>query len=489
MNNISPLVSLRFRPDEITVPVDEPFKNDKLGREPFVSATTELLKAIQEPFVIALNAPWGSGKSTTFKLLENKLQADEIVTVSFNAWEVDYATDPLVPLVSTMHERLLEIKGYGQTLTIDKIERFKKLGGAIVKHGAIAAMKVATAGFLDGAAITDELSKATEKVSEDLTGDVIDAFKREKNAAQKFRELLTEITSHVRVRTEDGKTPPPVVLLIDELDRCRPTFAVAMLERIKHFFSVPGLVFVLAIDIEQLKSSTRKVYGLEMDAIEYLRRFIDLELSLPRSDISKMAEGMLTNCGADEFFAARINYPQMREDRNWIVSVLKELANNFDLSPRTVQRIISRLMLVLRQTPSNYYLDPILVVFMIFLRMRDENSLRGLVSGRLSARSVMESVSNIKPRGQDFCESHVGKLVEGHLLYSQKSGPGQQHTNDFIKKFNELTPDDISGGDLRIRDIYSYYSRVNSTYFSRGGIDLRTIEARINLISSDIDYI
>lgn len=315
------LPSLRYRARDIEVIADAPFKNDKLGREPFVIETVNLLKVIQEPFVIALNAPWGSGKTTTLRMLEPSLDAAGISTVSFNAWEVDYATDPLVPLVASLHDQLLSIKRDGLGLNHSKVTKLKKLGSTIVKHGSIAAVKFATAGLLDTNAAIDGIDKVINEAAEGLTYDIIDAFKQEKLAAQRFRSLLCELTAHVRLKDEVDISPP-LVLLIDELDRCRPTFAIAMLERIKHFFNTPGLVFVLAIDLDQLKAGIRKVYGIELDATEYLRRFFDLELRLPQADVGDMADAMLTSCGADAFFEARTKYPKLRNDRTWAVRII-----------------------------------------------------------------------------------------------------------------------------------------------------------------------
>lgn len=67
------------------------------------------------------------------------------------------------------------------------------------------------------------------------------------------------------------------MFFIDELDRCRPTFAIELLERIKHLFDIQNIVFVLSIDKEQLEASTAAAYGSAINAPEYLRRFIDLE--------------------------------------------------------------------------------------------------------------------------------------------------------------------------------------------------------------------
>ena len=81
------------------------------------------------------------------------------------------------------------------------------------------------------------------------------------------------LANFIEKSTEDK----PVVFIIDELDRCRPNYAVEVLEQIKHLFSVPKIVFVLSIDKEQLGHAVRGVYGSEkLNADEYLRRFIDI---------------------------------------------------------------------------------------------------------------------------------------------------------------------------------------------------------------------
>ena len=480
--------TLRYRSAEIPVAAEAPFASDKLGREPFVKAITDLLKVIQEPFVIALNAPWGSGKTTTLRLLEPTLKSAGCTTVLFSAWEVDDATDPLVPLVAALHDRILEVKGYGASVDRAKVDRLKILGSAIVKHGAIAAVKVATAGLLDlGAAaegVAKAASEAAEKAGEDLAMDLIDAFKREKQAAKQFRELLQELMAFARSAAQDSSTAPPLVLMIDELDRCRPTFAVAMLERIKHFFEVPGLVFVLALDLEQLKASTRKVYGADLNAAEYLRRFIDLELRLPRARVGDMVQAMLTNCGADAFFEARRKYPEVQQDRHWIVNVLQDLALHFDISLRLVQRMVSRLMLVLRQTPENSYLDPIIVVFMIFLRIHDEELLRALVSGRKGAAQVMEALRAANPGGEGFCESDIGVLIEAQILHAH--GDRHDYVADFLKRASELSGTANDPTSLRMRDVARKYHSISTAHISRGGLDLQSVDQKINLVATDL---
>jgi hypothetical protein len=470
---------MRLRPPEITVAADLPLAQDKLDRGPFVEATVELLSSIREPFVVALNAPWGSGKTTTLKLLEPALTKAGMTAISFNAWEVDCATDPLVPLVATMHDRLLLVKGYGKHVDASKVEQWKKAGGALVKHTAIATVKAATAGLLDISAIADSVSNAAVETTMDTSGalanDVIDLFKRERLAGQQFRELLDEITAYLRKTAPEGDQSRPVILIIDELDRCRPTFAVAMLERIKHFFGVPGLVFLLAVDLQQLEAGTRKVYGAELDAAEYLRRFVDLELALPKAKLKPMIEGMLSACGADAFFADR------RGDRDWTVDAIETLANHFNLSLRLIEKIVTRVMLVVRQTPSNHYFDAVLVVFMIFLRIRKPDLFRGVVSGRTQAGEIIEALAGQQSTGVRFRDTRLSKLLEAYLLYAHQN---ETYAKEVVSI--DRTGDAAARVSSRLLEVLELHGQVRREHFRRGRIDLAKIAQRIDLVAIDI---
>lgn len=92
-----------------------------------------------------------------------------------------------------------------------------------------------------------------------------------------FKKGLQEV-----IKKLEGKN---LYIFIDELERCRPTFAIELLEAVKHLFTVKGLVFILGIDKNQLKHTISNVYGCGMDREGYLRRFIDLELELPQANL------------------------------------------------------------------------------------------------------------------------------------------------------------------------------------------------------------
>lgn len=81
---------------------------------------------------------------------------------------------------------------------------------------------------------------------------------------------------------QDGsQTGPTLLFVIDELDRCRPDYALEILEVIKHFFSTPRIHFVLGVNLDALENSVRARYGDRIDAEAYLRKFIQVKLELP----------------------------------------------------------------------------------------------------------------------------------------------------------------------------------------------------------------
>ena len=126
------------------------------------------------------------------------------------------------------------------------------------------------------------LGDLTEEQLVDIVGQVGDLSIKEAASSKKIRENFKQYMNEYQ--QESGKK---IVFFIDELDRCRPTFAIELLEVIKHLFDIENFVFIISIDKEQLSHSVSTVYGQGMDTIGYLRRFFDLDYRLPSVDIRK----------------------------------------------------------------------------------------------------------------------------------------------------------------------------------------------------------
>ena len=97
----------------------------------------------------------------------------------------------------------------------------------------------------------------------------------------------------------------PLVVVIDELDRCRPSYAVELLKAAKHLFAVDGVVFVLALNRSELSHSIGALYGGKFDATGYLRRFIDVDFRLPDPDRAAFIDRRWTQFGSPSSSSVR----------------------------------------------------------------------------------------------------------------------------------------------------------------------------------------
>lgn len=150
----------------------------------------------------------------------------------------------------------------------------------------------------------EDLSKITKELPEifaNITKEKISEFKDEKKSLKDFKESFSTFANSL-THGSKGQFMPPLIVFVDELDRCKPTYAVELLETMKHFFNVQWVVFVLGIDRKQLSHSVRCLYGNEMDADGYLKRFINHEFTLPNPPRRKYCEFLYDYFKMEEVF-------------------------------------------------------------------------------------------------------------------------------------------------------------------------------------------
>lgn len=252
---------------------------DILQRAAVGKSLSNLVERIEDPMVVALDGGWGTGKTYFLKrwvgahTLDNEGTAK---TIYFDAFANDYLSDPLPALVSALSERFPLADE--NTLQRVKDAAFKlakplaRIGLAMATFGATEALS--PAGDAAANALNDEASRALENYwsQED----------QRRAAMEEFRSALTELVAiHPDAENDDVTVGARLVIVVDELDRCRPDYALEILEVIKHFFAIPGVTFILGANLLALENSVTARYGAGIDASAYLRKFIDVSLSLP----------------------------------------------------------------------------------------------------------------------------------------------------------------------------------------------------------------
>lgn len=425
---------MTYRIDDLEVSAEDPFRHDALDRRPLVEFLSSLIKRLNGPFVMALDSPWGTGKTTLVRMLMADLQGKGFQCTYFNAWKVDYVTDPLVALVSSIDRIDLGTEEAGSNFK-SHLKTVKKVTTLVAKRGLMAATKALTLGALD---IKEEYEAAAAELASDTVGNIVDAFNQESELLEKFRE---ELEAAVAQLPAAGKEPN-LVFFIDELDRCRPTFAIELLERIKHLFDIPNIVFVLSIDKQQLEASTAAVYGSAINAPEYLRRFIDLEYGIPAAQSKRYTETLIKRFGLEPVFAERTGSTTAYDHSNFI-DFFTLLANAVGLSLRARERCITRLRVVMDQTPSDRYMDPILVALLIVLRSNKPDLFTRVISGEATAETVMEYLASL-PNGDEFKTGRPGIVIHAYLMAADRNHDSVQKRAAQLREDaeNEKLPED-----------------------------------------------
>lgn len=260
---------MTLRHTDLEIPNKTPFSNCKLEREKYAKVLTNIIENYPKGFVLAINNKWGTGKTTFVKMWEQTLKNAEYKTIYFNAWENDFENNPLIAFIGE-----LQIINQKRKATFNKVVKNAAL---ISKNVAPAILKAILNKYIDSETFVEALSDTSKSILEIFEEDIKEYSKRKKSIFD-FKKSLTEFIA----AESSGK---PLIFIIDELDRCRPNYAVLLLEQIKHLFSVPNIVFILSIDKIQLGNAICGVYGSEkIDTNEYLRRFIDIEYSIPEPE-------------------------------------------------------------------------------------------------------------------------------------------------------------------------------------------------------------
>lgn len=255
------------------------------------------LEIIDHTFIsaLALNGDWGSGKTFFIKqaimLLkwrnpdsdlsaDYRAQLDSLVkndqssltepvlsgpyrTVYYNAWLYDDHNDPIRSLL------------YFLSVTFGMQYGVRSPKAAELFSGAV--QTLAKWKGLDLDALAESLR------SGDSLEEIKDLESIKVSLQEAFHDLLGDTYS--------------LLIFVDELDRCSPTYAVRFLERVKHFFDCPKVKFVFATNLRQLGATIQNFYGATFDSTKYLNKFFDFTMELPTvsSDSYLQRQGYLQN--------------------------------------------------------------------------------------------------------------------------------------------------------------------------------------------------
>ncbi|MGN7971853.1 KAP family P-loop NTPase fold protein [Serratia sp. 22264] len=269
------------------------FPADNLDRAKYARFLTDFLvaKGREKNYVLNVNASWGAGKTWFLRRWSEEIKKNYPV-VFVDAWKSDHSKDPFLSVVSAISkdlEPLIDVKFKDSAITKKSWLLLKSIApeltkGIVKKYLSLDIDEVSKAiNNNDASSIAGVGAKAVEKLIKfhDETNSSIDDFKE---ATSKYLDLI--------VNKSDKELP--LFIFIDELDRCRPTYAIEMLETIKHIFDMDKVVFVIATDKGQLQHSIKAVYGNGFNSTKYLDRFFDRSVTLRKSSLSEYIASLVS---------------------------------------------------------------------------------------------------------------------------------------------------------------------------------------------------
>ena len=262
-------------------------KLDILNRYDFVCSLINLVENISvenSSVTFALDGKWGSGKSFVLDMFEEELsriQSEETATdkyfiIRYNCWKNDYYQEPLIAIVSSIVSSIEE-----KTKLFPDTEENREIIGMIKAAG------------LSLLSLGNTIVK--DKIGLDIQGAVKTVLNGKKSGSEEYEDdksydtyfKLNKVIEKLSSSLQEIAKIHKIILVVDELDRCIPEYAINVLERLHHLTeSNTNIITIISIDKEQLLSSVKQIFGFE-NPEKYLEKFINFEIKLDEGKLSE----------------------------------------------------------------------------------------------------------------------------------------------------------------------------------------------------------
>lgn len=396
----------------------DPWTDDPLARKKEGEILANLISTLGDaPFVVSLKGGWGTGKSVFLRRIGHHLQGTlKIPVVHVDAWQSDYVDDPLLALASALGDRLKQIEDGKVRRDIGSI--VTGLAGSAGKI-TLPVLSILASTLLPGGGKAVEIAAAMPQLAQNF----LDWDHERKSAETEFKDSLIKAKAKLH-KALGSPSKSPIVIVVDELDRCRPDFAVRFLERMKHFFSVDGVCFLIATDYENLPNAVNTVYGPGVQGELYLRKFFDFEFNLPTpsandhafylfkdfpggldpADAKSMRSTILSSMHSGRYLDLYARNRSSLEQAEYSL-LFGRIAGTMKLQLRDMLQAHTLLMAFVRSYPENGVRFPFIDCFVACMRFKDPQHFRSLVT-----RSVALALAPNLTAGKESGHSVLGAI-------------------------------------------------------------------------------
>ncbi|WP_194727098.1 KAP family P-loop NTPase fold protein [Noviherbaspirillum malthae] len=422
------------------------FSGDMFRREQHAERLTAYLERLREGAVVAVDAPWGEGKTWFGRNWAAYLQAAGHTVVFIDALAQDYVEEPFLLIAAEIADALDNGHGAMQGLrkkaadvmnallptrtrtVINYAEQTPPNPAGPLQHGH------------DAPAIgADDAGNWFERK--------IENHARESASFQHFRDELSALAA---------RQPKSLVLFIDELDRCQPGFTLKLIERLRNFFDIPNLVFVLLVNRNQLHQAICRVHGLDTDAAAYLSEFIHFVFTLPKKNYddypgSRQASAYVEHAFSRYEFDDSPGLAMFKACFTWTAAWL-------DLSMRDIERAVALYAFAYPVEQHNY-----LLAYVIALKIgRPDLFARLRKSGDLNAhREALDMLKPIRagtmsPRPHRY----LALLMEWHEAHVNGFAASGDTFTLLLREYDQRSGDPLTWRDLPHDELWDAQRRL-----------------------------
>lgn len=387
---------MRIFPPPVEIGEDEGFTPEKdiFKRMTFGDGLTNLVSVADDPLVIMLDSPWGTGKTTFIKMWAGYLRKNGFPVIYFDAFQNDHVDDGFLAIAAEVIRLSQALKKTKTTAHKNFMKKAARVGGILLRTSAKLGVKAATLGAIDATdldalkSVADDIAKEASTKADDYLENLLKLQSQEHETISSLRHSLSDLAKSFALPSSAPKSEEekqkPLIFIIDELDRCRPVFALELLEKIKHVFSIQNVHFLLSAHLNQLEISVRYSYGHDIEARTYLQKFYNVIAHFPEHGSYR----------SERIIPKYIHYlaTQMALNSDDL-DLVENVAEGRRFSLREIERIVTCITLAKQFTPENYlWLDPIITGLCV-LKITDTELFRRARAGTLKLDEVTAALA------------------------------------------------------------------------------------------------
>ena len=417
----------------------ETLSDDKLSRRQYAEYLYYYLeqKGRVDNTVVNLNAEWGAGKTYFIKRFYSSIK-DVHPCVYIDAWKQDFSDDAFLTLFSSLSQQLQPYAG-------DLDARLIQCGQAIGRFtkGVIPEVLSSLIKTYSGLENVGDIAKEASKLM----------LKEHQEKMKGIQDLKNELAFWSRLAFENGYSKP-IFIFIDELDRCRPNYAISLLEIVKHIFDIKNFVFIIATDTDQLQHSIKNIYGNEFSANDYLGRFFHRRFSLKAPKLKNLISSVIKSNISHDYNDISNNIYPLTTELDDFVENTASILDSFNLNLRDAIRNIERLIDIMKSGLIKKKIDYILLLALMIIYDKDRDIIdrqRGKLPITQTLAEAIKSSNNLKGSSQAIInltlETRGQKIGINHTLRGNQRFSitlPQETISLYLKKYIELAHSFIS---------------------------------------------